>query len=547
MKRSVLQALAAVAVMSAPSVAAAQAVVIAEGAALHSANGMAFDAFGRLHVASVLGSEIVRYSAWNGQVLGRVGRAQGVDGPDDVTFGPDGSLYWTALAAGQVARRTPGGVTTVQAVAPGTNPITFSSDGRLFVALAFLGDALYELSPDLTAPPRLIAEGWGFLNGMDFGPDGRLYAPVFTQGRVVSIDVDSCEGATDPYVECDVRTVADGFFVPAAAKFDALRRLHVVDQSGEVFRVNRFTGDKWVIATLPPGLDNLAFDPFFNRLIVSSANDGFVVRLRADGSARVLSPGGMVAPGGVAAISGAGGDTLYVADVFTLRAFDGQTGEQVDQTTPFAGQTELTSPNTVAVDGANLILSSWFGNAVQVWDPAAKQVIESYSDFAVPINAIRFQGDLVVAELGFGPGQARVVRQTPAGRVTLAGGLAEPSGLAASGGDLWFADRATGAVWQVADDGVELPAPALVAAGLDEPEGLAVDLDGTLLVVESGAGRLSRVDPATGAITVVATGLATGLPAITGVPASYIFSGVTVGSAGDIHVTGDVDNVIYRL
>ena len=71
-----------------------------------------------------------------------------------------------------MGKRAPGKTTLVQMVAPGVNPITFSDNGRLFVALDFLGDALYELDPDLRTAPRLIVSDLGFLNGMDWGPDG---------------------------------------------------------------------------------------------------------------------------------------------------------------------------------------------------------------------------------------------------------------------------------------------------------------------------------------------------------------------------------------
>ena len=37
----------------------------------------------------------------------------------------------------------------------------------LFVAVSFLGDALYELDPNGANPPRLIAEQLGGLNAMD--------------------------------------------------------------------------------------------------------------------------------------------------------------------------------------------------------------------------------------------------------------------------------------------------------------------------------------------------------------------------------------------
>jgi hypothetical protein len=128
--------------------------VIAEGAALHGANGINFGPDGNLYVASVFGTEIVAMNPGTGQTVDRLGPEAGVEGPDDLVFGPDGSLYWTDIMKGEVGRRTPGGVVTKQMVAPGVNPITFSPDGRLFVALDFLGDGLYELG-GLRSPSRL--------------------------------------------------------------------------------------------------------------------------------------------------------------------------------------------------------------------------------------------------------------------------------------------------------------------------------------------------------------------------------------------------------
>ena len=80
-----------------------------------------------------------------GKILDRLGPALGVETPDDVTFGPPGSTYendifWTALFTGEVGRLTPDGTKiTAGQVFPGVNPITFSDDGRLFVAHDFFG------------------------------------------------------------------------------------------------------------------------------------------------------------------------------------------------------------------------------------------------------------------------------------------------------------------------------------------------------------------------------------------------------------------------
>ncbi|WP_148313610.1 hypothetical protein [Sorangium cellulosum] len=519
--------------------------VLVEGARLHGANGMNVGPDGRLYVASLLGDEIAVVNRKSGSVVDRLDGSDGVEGPDDLAFGPDGSLYWTSLLTGNVVRRSPSGDITAQNVALGVNPITFSDTGRLFVALDFLGDGLYELDPDLSAPPRFIAGNLGFLNGMDWGPDGRLYGPIWTQGRVVSIDVDSCTGAVDPEAECDLRTVADGFFIPAAVKFDGLGRLHAVDQNGEVVRIDVATGDTEVLAVLPPGLDNLAIDAQ-NKLYVSSATDGFVVRLEPDGGVRSLLPGGLILPGGVAVLSEGGAETVYVGDMAALRSFDGDTGEPLGVERPFLGFSELHGPVTVSADGPELILSSWFFSVVQIYDTGTGSVLETYSDFATPLNAVRFQGDVVVAELGAGQGAGRVVRETGGGRVTLAP-MSVPSGLAVEGGDLWAADWATGEVLQLVSGGATLSPPLEVAAGLWQPEGMAVDLDGTLLVVESGRRKLLRIDPSTGEITVLAKHLEVGLPAITGTPPTFGMSSVAVGPSGAIYVSGDKANVLYRF
>jgi hypothetical protein len=76
---------------------------------------------------------------------------------------------------------------------------------------------------------------------------------------------------------------------------------------------------------------------------------------------------------------------------------------------------------------------------------------------------------------------------------------------------------------------------------------MPVDSDGTLLVVETGKRRLVRIDPSTGCMSVVAKHLKVGLDAITGMPPTYAMSSVAVGASGDIYVSGDKGNVIYRF
>ena len=66
-------------------------------------------------------------------------------------------------------------------------------------------------------------------------------------------------------------------------------------------------------------------------------------------------------------------------------------------------------------------------------------------------------------------------------------------------------------------------------------------------MVESGAGRLSRINLMTGVVRPVAKNLKLGFEAISGMPPEMYFNGVAVGPSGSIYVTGDLANVLYRF
>lgn len=508
--------------------------VLVKGAPIHGANGLNFDSQNRLYVGSVWGDEIVVMDPDSGRILNRLGAAQGVRTPDDLTFGPDGSLYWTAIISGEVGRLAPNGTkSTVAMLPPGVNPITFSDDGRLFVGLCFLGQGLYEVYPN-GASPRLITRDISCINAFDFGPDGYLYAPMLQEGRIVKINVDTAE----------FTTVATGFPEPAAVKFDSQGRLYVVDNATrEITRMNLQTQTREVITRLE-GVDNLAFDAR-GRLFASDAQHGTVYEIMPNGKPRKLIPYGMITPGGVAYLPGANGHgSVYVADLWALRQYDAQTGNPRPLGNylrpPLAASAQFW---TVAPFGNQLLVTALTTGLVQTVNPVSGQ-ITTCGAFALPTNAIQFGDELVVAQLGTGS----VVRQTcGGGQVTLASGLAYPTGLAASNDDLWVADWAMGAVLQIVKDGTVLTNPIPVATGLVGPEGLALEPDGNLLVVEAAAGRLSRIHLPGREVTPVAERLALGasIPDIF-FPTAF-FNGVAVSPSGTIYVTGDKTNVLYRI
>lgn len=515
---------------------------LAEGAKIAGANGLQFGPDGLLYVASVFGDELVVVDPETGSIVGRI--SEGVDSPDDLAFSSDGSVYWTSILTGEVAGLRPDGTrVTAARLTPGVNPITFSPDDRLFVSQCFFDDKLYEVDPAGIKPPRLISDQLGphcGLNGMDWGPDGRLYGPRWFRGEVVSFDVDTGT----------MRLEASGFQVPAAVKFDSRGRLHVLDSAaGTVVRIEG--KQRVVVATLEPGLDNLAFDAE-DRLFVSSYADGSISRIESNGKISRIVRGGLTAPGGLALLENAGGAAkggtdveVVVADVQSIRGFDGKSGVQRLLQRSVFGTGQMGSVTNVAPDGANLILSSWLDGTVTVWDPTARRVVSRTPDLAQPVSAIRYGRWIVVAEYGKG----RVIAISPSDplkTVLFVSGLPAPTGLAVRNGDLFVTDRVRGEILRIASGGVPVRRAAAVASGLASPEGIAATPTG-FVVVEGDTGRLIEIDTH-GQVRVVETIPGGTREAPTSMqPPSMIFNGVAVSREGVIYATGEKSRALYRI
>jgi streptogramin lyase len=544
LSRRALAALVAVlASWAVPLLAVGPENVFVQGAPLPGAFGLRFGPDGMLYVAS-FGPGVVVLHPETGQMIGLLGPEQGVVGPEDVGFGPDGSLYWSEMFTGNVGRRAPDGAVTHQMVAPGVNPFAFSAGGRLFTTVCWWGDVLLELDPTFAAPPRPVLENLGWLKGLEFGPDGKLYGASVLGGQVVRIDV----AATPPTVE----PVATGFAAPFTAKFDSTGKMIVNDRPlGNLYRVDPADGSRELIAHLDFGIDNVAIGPG-DRLFVSSYSDGIIAEVLAGGTLRMLLPGGLIMPSAPAVMARPDGESLWVPNMLGMREYDTATGAlRSTLRYMFMPPPAFGGASTAAAAGDRLVTAMFFpAPAVQVLDAATGAVVEDYRDFNMPINAIGFQGDMVVIELGTAAGEAKVTRAGAAGRTTLADATMNifvPVGLAATADDLWVSDWASGMVWQLVADGVELAPPRPVATGLEGPEGMAVDRDGSLLVVEATAKRLSRIDPITGAVRPIASGLALGMAGFGIMPPFGFVNGVAVGGDGALYVTAELANAVYRL
>ena len=499
---------------------------IGRASVLKGPNGIFVHPDGNVYAASVVGGEITVQDPDTGEILDRIGPERGVNGPDDVTIAPDGTIYWTEILAGNVGMLRPDGTWTTQFVAPGVNPITLSDDGRLFVALDFLGDGLYELDPELIDPPVVIMPDLHGFNGMDFGPDGLLYGPLFDGNSIVRIDVDAVIPTTE--------TVATGLTTPAAVKFNSVGELYAVDLGeGSVVTVDVATGDVTTVAQVEGVLDNLAFDAD-DRLFVAATSSGQVLTLNRRSELVGINKAGFTLPGAVALTPDG---TVWVADFSSLQGFDrpGRPTSQFYNRFDAPGEGPVWS-FTVAADGDNVIITDWFSNAVQVIDPADGSVLQDIRTVPVPTNAIRHGDALVAAAVGLG-----AVVDANTGDV-LIDGLFLPRGLASDGDTLYVGDWATGLIWAVSGSGT-----SVVASGLVTPEGLA--LDGyRLLVVEEQLGQVTAIDLGTGDKTVIIDGLELGYRPVPGGLPTGGFNGIAVTPRGSILIPEDIANTVteYR-
>lgn len=539
---------------------------LVRGASLNAANGIDIGPDGNLYIASVTGQEIIVMNKNNGKIIERI--TEGVQGPDDLVFGPDGSLYWTDILTGEVGRRSPDGTVKKQTFRPGVNPITFNDEGRLFVALDFQGDGLYEFDPNLDNPPRPIVECpsfpplpcLGFFNSFDFGPDGRLYGPLFAFNLIISVNVDPDNPPTsDPFNDpnLDLRIVAGGggeFNNPAAAKFGPDGLLYVLDQEGKVVKIDIENGNEIIpFAQLQPGLDNMVFDDD-GSLYMTNNDEGWVAQILPNGQAKYLSPGGMIIPQGLAVLPGKNQDAIFHADLFTMRKFNGKSGQQEEQykgfLVPPPGVVSLTLPQNVSASGDYLVISSFFSSTVQIFEPASGQVLEDFADQVVaPIDAVRLNsGEVIVSDIGRG---GVFSMDNPLSNILP---LFAASGLATDGISVWAADWGSGLIHKIDFNGGS-PESNIVFGGLQGPEGLAIDDQGRLLVFEtggptSGDPRLSRIDFSNNTApvrTTIVDGLKPKEGGIPGFPPMWLFDGVDVGASGDIYLTGGEDNVIHKI
>lgn len=499
--------------------------------AFKGVHGLAIDAKGRLLAGSVVGNAIWEVDRDTGAARVFVAPPEGQ--ADDIAIGPKGEMAWTSYLQG-VLRYRESDTAPVKVLAsnlPGINSLAFDRrSGKLYATQVFLGDALWEI--DLAGgQPRQIAKGMGGLNGFEVGPDGWIYGPLWFKGQVAKVDPRNGE----------LKVVASGFKVPAAANFDSKGRLWVIDTAtGELVRVDVASGAKTRVAQLKSALDNLAIDAF-DRIYVSNMADNSVEEVDpATGASRTITRGAVAVPGGIKLSED--GRTLYVADIFSFRTVDTATGAVTDVKRMQASDLEY--PFGVGLSARNVLLSSWFTGNVQVIDRATLKTRASLHGFTTPTDVVELpDGSLLVSEVATGAIK-RAAGDGYKQQSTVVAGLAGPVQMILGRDGKVYVTEAAGRLTAI--DPRDWSRRA-VAEGLALPEGLAQRDDGMLVVAEAAARRLVEIDPATGTRRTIAQDLPIGFEAGPGLPPSYVPTGVAVARDGTVYFSADRNNAIYRL
>ncbi len=494
---------------------------------LHGTEGMDFGPDGMMYAASMSAFSIVKIDPKTGAVTTVVGPPEMEAEADDVAVGPAGTpvagvVVWTSPPRGQIGILRPGGKPEILVKdVPGINPIAFNKEGRLFAAQSGQNDnALWEIDPSGAKPPRLIVKGETRLNGFDFGPDGKLYAPWQTTDKLVQIDVDSGQ----------ITVIGTGAGTPSAVSVDA---------NGVVYSAGNDT--LWAtapgaapkqLAEIQGPFDNLEVGP--DGLIYASivADSKFIVFDPATQKFRDLVPGTMLAPLAMQMGKKDGKDMLFVADPFGYRFADPATGAVT------RGPWRRNRDSAIAI-GANekftVVLGG--GGVAKKIDRATDEVVAELPAVKGARNMVFTpKEEIVLADTAGG----RLVRVDADGEHVIAEGLKKPYGLAVDGDAYLVAEMDGGTIARIDSAGTRTE----IAKSLQSPGAIVRLADGSIAVIE-GTTTVSVVDPKTGAKRTRATGLKLDTDLIR-VPA-MTYAGIAASADGTLYVSAPHENKILKL
>jgi sugar lactone lactonase YvrE len=503
----------------------------APGISPHGITGLNFGKDGKLYAGSVIGPGVYRIDVRTGSLEEVIGAPFGES--DDVAMGPDGTLVWTALIAGELRARAPDGrIVTLLADTPMLNPVNFTKDGRLWTGTFGKPDALIQVDPAGKAPPRTVAADLGGINAfVDDGTGMGLYVPLAEKGAIGRVDL--ATGA--------LKIIATDLGQPVAVKRDSRGGLVTLDWStGKVSHVNAESGETQRIAMITPPLDNLAIGPD-DMIYVSRPSDNSIIAVHPNtGEQRIIVQGALTTATGLALTTRHQKPVLILSDAYAYRFADLATGKI--EMLPFTLGSSASS--AVAVTDKTIVLSNARRPTVSIVERATDRALQTLSGFKAPMGVVAEDtGEIYVADYGSG----EILKLMPGAspdRGAVAAGLQGPVGLARDGQSLIVSEATAGIVARI---DMATGEKQILAKDLSQPEGLALLPSGKIAVAEVGRKRLIVIDPVTGSRVVVGDKLPIGQMFTRSPAPVYLPTGVAADETGAIYIACDADNSVLKF
>jgi sugar lactone lactonase YvrE len=504
-----------------------------EGSLFHGFHGPAFDSKDNLFVGNLIEGAIFKVNTETGDYEYYIKPPHG--GADDIAFDSNDRMYWASLYTGEIRTLDDkGAVKTLGKIQKGVNPIAVNKEGRIFTALAFQGDGLFEVFTDGREPIKIM-EGFGY-NGFDFGSDGMLYVPVMFTGEIIKVDVDNRTK----------KVVASGFGLPHSCDFDSKGNLYVLDMGQRLYRVDIKTGAKTLITEANFGMDNVAINSK-DEIYVVTFIEKWIGKVDVEtGNINIITGehAKLLTPGGLAVYEDEEGQSLYIGDFFAYRDVNAITAEFNKSYYLIVDGVE--SAISISANKDNVIVSGWYSGSIQRRDRKTGEIKTTISNLNAPYDAIELEDrSILVAEAGTGK-LIIISDNEEKSKTIILEGLDNPCGLAMiNEKEFIMTEAGSGEVSLV---GIVNKNKKVIAGDFDNPQGIALSSKNKniVYVVESGKGRVVKLNIKSGKKTVIADGFNMGIKS-EGSPLVHVISGIAVTSDETIYLSSDINNAVYKI
>lgn len=506
-----------------------KAVILVNDTPLSGCNGATIGADGALYVTHTGNNTVSRIDLKTMKASTFVPPYAGVFIGDDITSDDKGNFYITGITqlSEEVYRVDKKGMKTVIARGiTGANGIQYNHrTGRLFMTECFWGNRVFELDPTGAKPPRVLIKRdvIPVPEGFDFDPDTNdLIIPDMGTGRILRVHPDTGK----------ITTIAEKFVTPIALKIGPDKMVYIPElATGAVYRLSLNGKKRERLAQIMPGLDNLAITAG-GRLFVTSYWDATIFEVATDGSGSyyALFPTGLNQPNGIVVKGG----KVLVADAIMVRSVED--GNYVPAKLNAWMAHGMPLPIGLADGpGGQLFWPDCVNGTVGMGDPATGKFKLVAGELNRPTALLmsRSEPKLYVAE--HGSGQITTVCLECGAKKALATGLKGPISLTMVDNMLYVAEAKAGRISRV--DPATGKKEVFLSGVVAKPGALNNDGSGNLLVLDGASQKLFRIGIKDLSISVVATDLPIGYGLTGSYPSIDFGLPMTVSPEGHIYMT----------